>query len=94
MQRVQVKGVKASAHGATATFKGPRAELPELALEAAFEVDSNKKAPPPPPIEPRRVIVTIRGEKAGAGLLTVRVGPIGASGTSGSAMQGKTLTIA
>lgn len=64
-----------------------RAEIPDVALRAAYVIDpSAKRQRPMPTIVVR---VSVRGGKAGANLLTVRVGPLGADPGRGSALQGK-----
>jgi hypothetical protein len=70
-----------------------RASLPELKLAADFDVDrrADKKAARPPTTELK---LSIQAQKAGSGLLTVRVIPGGRPDRSGSAMVGRTIVIA
>ena len=64
-----------------------RAELPDVVLKAAMVVDPNAKKPRAMPTLVVRI--GIRGGKAGANLLTIRVGPMRAEPGRGSALQGK-----
>jgi len=72
-----------------------RAEIPQLALEAGYaEVTGKKKSDVPPPPPPSlRLVVNVRGEKAGAALVTIRVGSLDANEPRGSALQGKTFVV-
>jgi hypothetical protein len=72
-----------------------RAELPGLSLEAGYaEVSGKKKSDVPPPPPPSlRLVVQLKGEKAGAALVTVRVGPLDPKETHGSALQGKSFVV-
>lgn len=72
-----------------------RAELPLLALEAGYVEPTGKKKtdfplPPPPSI---RITVSLRGDKAGSALVTVRVGSLDAKEPRGSALQGKSFVV-
>lgn len=66
-----------------------RAELSECSLDAGFVAAERRKgeettrAPDPPAIV---LEVRVRAERVGQGLLSVRVGPLGAAGTAGSGM--------
>ncbi|MBA3545632.1 MAG: hypothetical protein H0T76_04045 [Nannocystis sp.] len=64
-----------------------RAELTDVVLKAALAVDPDAKRPRAMPTIVVRI--GIRGARPGANLLTVRVGPMGADGGRGSALQGK-----
>ena len=74
-----------------------RAELPEVALEAAYAIEEPRRRTtrpePPPPMPVMIVRVGVRGAKPGANLLTIRVGPLGAEPGRGSALQGKRLVV-
>jgi hypothetical protein len=74
-----------------------RAELADVNLEPAFAIEEPRRRTtrpePPPPMPVMFVRVTIRGAKAGANLLTIRVGPLGAEPGRGSALQGKRLVV-
>lgn len=84
-----------------ATFVGrgaaARAELTEVALEAAYAIEEPRRRTtrpePPPPMPVMIVRVAVRGAKPGANLLTIRVGPLGAEPGRGSALQGKRLVV-
>jgi hypothetical protein len=67
-----------------------RAELPEVQLEAGL---ADKKGAPPDAEPTLQLIVGIRGERAGSSLMTIRVGPLGATGSSGSALQGRSFVV-
>jgi hypothetical protein len=86
--------VACEGHRARLSEAGPtlRAELPALCMDPAF-LRLPKGTPQPPVVPPMRLVVRVRGKKAGSGLLTVRVGPLGAKGYAGSALQGRVLTI-
>ncbi len=95
---VQVAGHQATFVGKTGSA---RAELADVAMAAAETPlsDAEKKAakssaPIAAPASPSEdLIVRVRGTKVGQGLLTIRVGPLSATGAAGSAMQGKTVTV-
>ncbi|WP_437983292.1 hypothetical protein [Sorangium sp. So ce117] len=71
-----------------------RAELPEAVLEAGFMPAASKGASAALRPQPAIVIeLRVRAERAGQGLLSVRVGPRGATGTAGSAMVGRSFTV-
>jgi hypothetical protein len=71
-----------------------RCEIPATMMDAGFlPPPSGKGHPPPPPNPSLELQVSLRGLKAGQGLLTVRVGPLTNTGTAGSAMQGKNLVV-
>ncbi len=72
-----------------------RAELPALAFEAGFaRIERKSKTDPPPPPNPsREASIRLAALIAGSGLLMVRVGPIGATGTAGSGMQGRSVIV-
>jgi hypothetical protein len=68
-----------------------RAELPDVTLDAGL---ADTKPKPPPEAEPSfHLVVRIRGERAGSSLMTIRVGPLGATGITGSAMQGRSFVV-
>jgi hypothetical protein len=72
-----------------------RAELPQLALDAGYVEPTGKKKtdfplPPPPSL---RLTVSMRGDKAGSALVTVRVGCLDANEPRGSALQGKSFVV-
>ena len=70
-----------------------RVTLPALTIAAGFVDDgsrSKKNAPQPPSAG---LVLRVRGAKIGAALLTVRVTPLDAGGTTGSAMQGSTFKV-
>ena len=72
------------------TSDGARAELPATAIEAGYvagEVKRSGPATPPPPVI--TLTVRVRAVKAGQSIMTVRVGPHGATSTTGSAMAGR-----
>jgi hypothetical protein len=74
-----------------------RAELTEVALEAAYAIEEPRRRTtrpePPPPMPVMFVRITVRGAKPGANLLTIRVGPLGAEPGRGSALQGKRVVV-
>jgi hypothetical protein len=71
-----------------------RAEVPQTELHAGLLPDPDEKRGKQPLYEGiHRANVTLRGDKAGAGLLTVRIGPIKADPGRGSIVQGKTLSV-
>ncbi|WP_437717196.1 hypothetical protein WMF45_12730 [Sorangium sp. So ce448] len=66
-------------------------EPPAPASPAAKRAEGASAARPP---RPAIVIeLRVRAERAGQGLLSVRVGPRGATGTAGSAMVGRSFTV-
>jgi hypothetical protein len=65
-----------------------RAELTDAKVEAHF-ADATR-ADPAPSIE---LIVKLKAQKAGSGLMTIRVGPLGATGTMGSVMEGRSFIV-
>jgi hypothetical protein len=69
-----------------------RAELPDVPVEAGY-VAPEKKGTPMPPQPIRALEVRVKGEKAGQGIMMVRVGPRGATGSSGSAMAGRSFVV-
>jgi hypothetical protein len=86
--RGHVEPVRATAAGAPVELRG-RTELRALRLDAAPIVDGKTR---PPPERPSIALdLEVRGVKPGKALLTVRVGPLGASG--GSALQGRTFEV-
>jgi hypothetical protein len=69
-----------------------RAELPEVVVEAGYAAPEKKGTPMPP--QPIRVLeLRVKGAKQGQALMTVRVGPRGATGSSGSAMAGRSFVV-
>ncbi len=66
-----------------------RAEISDAKLDAHFADAS--RADPAPSIE---LVVKLRAERPGNGLMTVRVGPLGATGIMGSAMEGRSFVVA
>jgi hypothetical protein len=80
--------VEFSSEGRTA-----RAELPELSLTAGFVPAKDKKKNPTPPQPSEKVVVRLRAERPGTGLLTVRVGPLGSPDTRGSALSGRNVSV-
>lgn len=80
-----VEPIAASIDGSTAAL-APRAELVEANLEAASAPPQQKGPQPPIPLPAITLEVELRGKLAGSALLTVRVGPLGATG---SAMCGR-----
>jgi len=84
---------------ATFTLRGAaaRAELRDVVLEPSFAVEEPRRRTtrpePPPPMPVMIVRITLRGSKAGANLLTIRVGPLGADPGRGSALQGKRIVV-
>jgi len=72
-----------------------RAELPKLAFEAGFaRIERKSKTDPPPPPNPaREATIRLTHAATGSGLLMVRIGPVGASGTAGSGMQGRSVIV-
>jgi hypothetical protein len=69
-----------------------RAELPDAELEAGFADAADAKLVGGQPTV--SLVVEALGERAGSALMTVRVGPMGATGTTGSALQGRSVTVA
>lgn len=73
-----------------------RADLPGPPLEPAYVRATGgpriAKGEMPDPIS--TVAIRVRGAKPGDGLLMVRIGPTGADGATGSAMQGRTIRVA
>jgi hypothetical protein len=68
-----------------------RAELAAIVLDAGYaDLKAVPKGTPQPGFD---LALAMRGAKAGSALMTVRVGPLGAVGPSGSAMQGRGITI-
>jgi hypothetical protein len=65
-----------------------RAEMSDAKLEAHF-ADATR-GDPAPAIE---LVIKLKAQKAGNALMTVRVGPIGATGTMGSAMEGRSFIV-
>lgn len=77
--------------------RGPvaRAELSATQLEPAF-IEDGKKGDREIVVaaRPTRLVLRLRaGARTGSALLTVRVGPVSAKDTSGSALQGRTFTV-
>jgi hypothetical protein len=71
-----------------------RAEVPSVDLHAGLLPDPDEKRGKQPLYEGiHRANVTLQGDKAGMGLLTVRIGPLKAEPGRGSIVQGKTLTV-
>ncbi|APR77859.1 Hypothetical protein A7982_03206 [Minicystis rosea] len=72
-----------------------RAELAKSEIQAGFAPSErrDKSAPPLPPQPAITLTLRVRADKAGQGLLSVRVGPLGASGTTSSGMVGRTLVV-
>ncbi|MBX7194745.1 MAG: hypothetical protein K1X94_22005 [Sandaracinaceae bacterium] len=71
-----------------------RAEIPSVDLHAGLLPDPDEKRGKQPLYEGiHRANVTLHGIKAGAGLLTVRIGPLKAEPGRGSIVQGKTLAV-
>lgn len=73
-----------------------RAEVPAVDLHAGLLPDPDEKGGRgrlPLYDGIHRANVTLHGDKAGAGLLTVRIGPIKVEPGRGSIVQGKTLTV-
>ncbi len=69
-----------------------RAELSTVAIEPGVLPPLTKGGPSAP--QPIRAIeVRLRTEKEGMALMTVRVGPLGASGTAGSGMAGRSFVV-
>lgn len=94
---VSPKRVEIDDHVAEFAKKGgiARAELPAVALAAALALPEPRRRGPPlePQPDPTRARVEFDAVKNGAGLLTVRVGPLGAEPGRGSALQGKRVVI-
>lgn len=83
---------------ASATFekKGAtyRAEVAAVDMRAALIPDANDKSAKGPVFDGvHRANVVLHGDKAGAGLVTIRIGPTKAEPGRGSIVQGKTITI-
>jgi hypothetical protein len=87
-----VEGEEATLGGAKARFerKGSafRCEISEAHLDAHFADAS--RGDPAPSID---LVIRIRAQRAGNALMTVRVGPIGATGIMGSAMEGRSFVV-
>ena len=66
-----------------------RAEMSDAKLEAHF-ADATR-GDPAPAIE---LVVKLKAQKAGNALMTIRVGPLGATGIMGSAMEGRSFIVA
>jgi hypothetical protein len=88
-----IEAEDATLGGAKARFekKGSsfRAEISDAHLDAHFADAS--RADPAPSID---LVVRIRAQRAGNALMTVRVGPLGATGITGSAMEGRSFVVA
>lgn len=82
----------------TAPFQGSGAnwkvELPQVPIEAAFAA-SNPRTKQVFPQSNTKLSARVRFESVakGQGLLMIRVGPLAATGRSGSAMDGRTVTV-
>jgi hypothetical protein len=90
-----VTAANADGNGATAAFAANgsvlRAELSAIVLDAGYaDLKAVPKGTPQPGFD---LALAVRGAKAGSALMTVRVGPLGAVGPAGSAMQGRGITI-
>ncbi|MBN8613690.1 MAG: hypothetical protein J0L92_24050 [Deltaproteobacteria bacterium] len=71
-----------------------RAEVPTIDLSAGLLPDPDEKRGKQPLYEGiHRANVTLDGLKPGAGLVTVRIGPLKAEPGRGSIVQGKTITV-
>lgn len=71
-----------------------RAEVPAVDLHAGLLPDPDEKRGKQPLYDGiHRANVTLHGDKAGSGLLTVRIGPMKAEPGRGSIVQGKTLAV-
>jgi hypothetical protein len=89
-----ISAAEAAAKGPSVPFASRgsvlRAELADAALDAGFaDIKSVPKGSDPT----FDLVVRVRGERPGSALMTVRVGPLGASGTSGSALQGRSFSV-
>lgn len=93
-----LKPVDITVGDATTTFEGSggtwKAELPSVPIEAAF-ASSNPRTKQVVPQSNTKLSARIRFETVakGSALLMVRVGPLGASGRTGSAMDGKSVFV-
>ena len=67
-----------------------RASLAAVDIEAGFSDAKDQKNYGPSPLE---LVVEIRGESPGSALMMVRVGPLEAEGTTGSALQGRMFAV-
>ncbi|MFO0678543.1 MAG: hypothetical protein U0169_18550 [Polyangiaceae bacterium] len=85
----EVAGVKKALTPRGASF---RADFEDLVIDAAYE-EVPKGALPNPPMPSSIAKVTVRGAKAGQGLLTVRIGPVKAEPGRGSVLQGKSVSV-
>lgn len=92
---VAVQGQPKAKASFTMKAGAARAELPHLALEAGYVEPTGKKKSdvPPPPPPSLRLVLQVQGEKAGAALVTVRVGSLDPNEPRGSALQGKTFVV-
>lgn len=94
-----LKPVEIKLGDVTAPFQGSGAswkvELPQVPIEAAFAA-SNPRTKQVFPQSNTKLSAVVRFESVakGQGLLMVRVGPLAATGRSGSAMDGRTVTVA
>jgi hypothetical protein len=67
-----------------------RAELPDATLDAGV-TETGRPARDAQPLFD--LVVVVRGDKPGSSLMTVRVGPLGTTGTSGSALAGRSFVV-
>ena len=80
---------KACSEAAVPVSFAPCCDVP---VEAGYAAPEKKGTPMPP--QPIRVIeVRVKAAKQGQGIMTVRVGPRGATGSSGSAMAGRSFVV-
>jgi hypothetical protein len=93
---VQAAGLEGGAPAAAARAGATaRADLPDCALEAALVLSDARSKAPSAPLPPPAIVLElrVRAERAGQGLLSVRVGPRGATGTAGSGLVGRAFVV-